>query len=764
MLKIIFVKATIMKHMFIANSFFIVIYMMHAQTKYNLDSVTVTATRIPTTIDEAPGNLSVITQKDIEIRPNIKISDTIRGIEGLRQSKSRGLNTFDTITIRGIDNGATIMLDGVILNDMNNNTKMITSMNPSDLQQVEVIRGPFSNLYGSGSISGAINFVTKMPKQLELKADLSYGSPFVPNTAPENLVRGYMSIGNVFFDSKLKIKLSYGFSVSDGYVADTAFIEPSDTILISNTGAIDSVNPQGKPIKIVGHMGKQNYQMHDLKLRAIYDITQDISIDSGFYFNFYDYKHNDPKTLLIDGSGREVWGNNTNTCAICTLGTNGSNRPLPIGFGKNIGKERYAQSIFYLGYTQYFDEIVFQTKYSRIDGWRDFNNPDGGSLASNLSQVTIISPPNTTMLGGQGSNTKDRYQTNNLDTFVVVPFADNRHSILGGGQVRLQQFDTATNNILDWTNFASQIDGLRNNQNAKSINSGIFIELRSKWTNSLNSTLGFRYDYWLGYDFLINNQAASKNSKHKISPKATINYQYVDSGILKFSFGQGFRAPTLTQLFSTHTYTSGVSVLGNPNLKPESVSAFDLGIEQKIAIKSHEGLLKAYYFNTFLSDIIFTSITNNIGNIQNGGLALINGLELSYKQDLPFNLGLLLTYTFTNSEHLNNPGNPNLVGKKLTGIPGHLGYIQISYDDSILFGSFGLEMMSKPFANADNSDTISGVYGSTDAYVLGDLLVGYRFLKKYEISASVTNIFNYKYFSYYRAPGAAFYISLRYSL
>lgn len=87
-----------------------------------------------------------------------------------------------------------------------------------------------------------------------------------------------------------------------------------------------------------------------------------------------------------------------------------------------------------------------------------------------------------------------------------------------------------------------------------------------------------------------------------------------------------------------------------------------------------------------------------------------------------------------------------------------MGYAQIAYDDSVFFGSFGIEMMSKPFSRADNKDTIGGVYSATDGYVLGDVRVGYRFLKHYEVAFNATNIFNQKYFSYYRAPGAAFFI------
>lgn len=728
--------------------------------QYKLDSVSVSATKIPTTIDEAAGNVSVVSKKEIEIRPNGKVSDTLRGIEGLRQSKSRGMDTFDSVTIRGISSGATIMLDGVILNDMDNNTKMITAMSASDLEQVEVIRGPFSNLYGSGALSGAINFVTAMPDKFEVKASLGYGNPFVANTAQENLVRGYFSIGDSFLSNRLKLKASYGFTTSSGYAADSTWVYKGDSILNNTTGGIASQNPQGVDIVLIGDMGKQKYQTHDVKLKAQYDITESISIDSGLMFNYYGYKHDNHTTFLRDSKGDEVWGNNSNTCT-----NNCSNRPMPMYFGRGIGQERFAQNIFYLGYKQYFDDILLSVKYSRIDGFRDFNNPDGGASGEQGA--------NTTLTGGAGSQTKDRYQTNNLDIFSNIPLDFFSTNLLAGFQARQLGMDSNVFNLANWTDFNSSgtnYVSTREKKGGKNLMLGIFLEMRNKWTNRISTTLGLRYDYFLGYDYYKSDKVASTNSKHKVSPKATINIDVFESEsplekmILKASVGQGFRAPTLSQMFSDYKQNNGVTTIGNPDLKPESATSFDIGLENKLNIGGYGGLLKAYYFNTFMSDIIYSHLDGNTRVLKNGGLALINGLELSYRQNLPYNLSMLFTYTYTNSEMLKNPSDTSLQGKKLTDIPEHLGYIQIAYDDTRFFGSFGVEMMSKPYMRADNKDTIGGVYGATDAYVLGDVRLGYRFLKHYEASFNATNIFNYKYFSYYRAPGAAFFVELRASL
>lgn len=140
-----------------------------------LDKSIVSASRVDTPINEAPGNVSVVTQRQINLRPNYKFSDTLRGFEGLQQSKSRGMDTFDGVKIRGLS-GAAIMVDGIMLNDINNNTKMLTAMSADDIEQVEVVRGAFSNIYGSGAVAGAINFITSMPTAFETRASFGYGS------------------------------------------------------------------------------------------------------------------------------------------------------------------------------------------------------------------------------------------------------------------------------------------------------------------------------------------------------------------------------------------------------------------------------------------------------------------------------------------------------------------------------------------------------------------------------------------------------------
>lgn len=100
------------------------------------------------------------------------------------------------------------------------------------------------------------------------------------------------------------------------------------------------------------------------------------------------------------------------------------------------------------------------------------------------------------------------------------------------------------------------------------------------------------------------------------------------------------------------------------------------------------------------------------------------------------------------------------IGNKVAGIPAHMAYGALNYDKGAFYGSFGVEYASKPYKNAMNTLTPSGVYGATDSYIIADLRLGWRINKNLDISSNITNLFNHTYYSYYRASDRAFFVSL----
>lgn len=65
--------------------------------------------------------------------------------------------------------------------------------------------------------------------------------------------------------------------------------------------------------------------------------------------------------------------------------------------------------------------------------------------------------------------------------------------------------------------------------------------------------------------------------------------------------------------------------------------------------------------------------------------------------------------------------------------------------------------VDKLYAEDDNSDTVTGVYGSYDDYFVVDFKGSVDVTKNASLSFSVNNIFDEEYYSYYEMPGTTYY-------
>ena len=166
---------------------------------YKLDSVVTTGSPLATEIAKIPGNITAISEKQINEHVNSKISDVVKKAVGVRIDNDVSFNPRPKIKIRGINYGTLIMLDGVILSDLEGENRVINQISLYDVKRVEIARGAYSSLYGTNALGGVINFITSMPKGLEIEGVAGYGNEIVSNSAERNLSRFYLSIGNTFF-------------------------------------------------------------------------------------------------------------------------------------------------------------------------------------------------------------------------------------------------------------------------------------------------------------------------------------------------------------------------------------------------------------------------------------------------------------------------------------------------------------------------------------------------------------------------------------
>lgn len=125
--------------------------------------VTVTAQAMPLSATSA--SVTVLTRDYIEGSHADNAADLLRAAPFLQMSQSGASGGLTSVTIRGgKPNFTMVMIDGIPVNDSTNilgGSFDFSNLPVDNIQQVEIIRGPLSSVYGSDAIGGVINFVSR---------------------------------------------------------------------------------------------------------------------------------------------------------------------------------------------------------------------------------------------------------------------------------------------------------------------------------------------------------------------------------------------------------------------------------------------------------------------------------------------------------------------------------------------------------------------------------------------------------------------------
>ena len=135
------------------------------QSVTQLDPVVVTAAAEPTPLTKAPASVTVITREQIQQQQANRLSEVLQRVPGLYIDEMGGRGGISSVYLRGGDpNFTLIMIDGIPINDPTNQrggSVDLSLLTPERIDQVEIIRGPLSSLYGSEAVSGVINIITQ---------------------------------------------------------------------------------------------------------------------------------------------------------------------------------------------------------------------------------------------------------------------------------------------------------------------------------------------------------------------------------------------------------------------------------------------------------------------------------------------------------------------------------------------------------------------------------------------------------------------------
>lgn len=188
----------------------------HAQEEVLLDTVIVTAAGRPQSLADVQASVQVIDGTALRSGGAANVTEVLRQAVGL-DARSSGSN--ESITIRGQkDSGTLILIDGQPRTGKYGGFGL-NNFPVSDIERVEIVRGPMSALYGADALGGVVNIITRRPGDAPGKS-----VSVLLGVRPDDGERQTLNLATSaeFGDSTLGHRLSLDLRRSGGYALPTS--------------------------------------------------------------------------------------------------------------------------------------------------------------------------------------------------------------------------------------------------------------------------------------------------------------------------------------------------------------------------------------------------------------------------------------------------------------------------------------------------------------------------------------------------------------
>ena len=681
------------------------------QSSEQLNTVVVSAGKFNQRLEETTVSMEVIKPSLIENKNSSNIETAMEQIPGLNitdgQANIRGGSGWSY----GAGTRVLVMVDDMPLISGDAGQVQWNLIATENINQVEIIKGASSALYGSSALNGIINIRTSYPKQSEIdknpsvgytKVNLNFGViDFAKRSAlnwygnKRNTFQGVEFLQSIKYDN---LDLSFGGNIFD----DEGYRKDEET-----HRKRFNMNSLFKSEKISG-------LSYGINANALFESTASAIIWNGF----------DEAYIALNNDVITTSGDSYNVDPYVTYIRGNNRHSLRTRYLKVINDNESLDSLqdYDNRSKSYYADYQWQNKIDRYDL----------SFTSGITNEIIFAK-------------SKQFQGNNYR---------RNHALYG------------------------QID---------------------KKIGNLNISAGGRYEY-----FSLNSE-----TKHVIdgdsldhfavgSPvfRAGLNYQLGESTFIRSSWGQGYRFPSMAELFVS-TNAAGIEIYSNPELKPETGWSAELGIKQNLKINNWLGSIDIAAFVMRYNDMMeftfgqwgdpltmplyglgFKSV--NIGKTEISGVELsVNGVG-KINQNLKINL--IGGYTYMNpiplepdkvyTESIGQVSiNGELIGPELTynnssSDPSILKYryqhiakidAEMTYLNKYVLGSSVryndfMKNIDKVFTDEWlNQELIPGINEAREKFKNGDIIfdlrLGYHMDRNSKLSLIVNNLFNREYMS-----------------
>jgi len=492
----------------------------------NSGQVVVSPTAIVTPIEQVASSVTVITAKDIERDQRRTVPDALATVPGLNVVQSGGPGGLTSVFMRGTNaNHTKVLIDGIDASDPSNPARVfdLGQLLTADIQQIEVLRGPQSGLYGADAIGGVISIITKKGEGPPRATGMIEGGSFGTFNQTAAL-------------SGAQDRINYAFNVAHFRSTDTP-VTPVELL------------PPGQ--KAIGN----NYDNMTYSTKLGADVSENLTLNGVA-------RYTDATLRFTTDSGFPSFPNAAQSTQIV-------HQFLTRG------------------------EAVWSVLDGRIKNYFGVNytNQWNSNISPGDAAPTI--------------NTGDRIKYDWHSVAQLAPF----HKVIIGAEQETETLQTAT-------------------LSAQNVNRAGYVELQSQFADRLFLVENLRQD---------DNDRFGTHPTFRLAPAVIVP---ITETKFKGSYGSGFKAPTLTQLFVSFPQ---FFFFANPNLKPEESTGYDAGFEQPLF--NDRVRFGSTYFHNDITNLIApnVSFTTNI----NIGRATTEGTENFVAATITDRIRVRANYTFT---------------------------------------------------------------------------------------------------------------------
>ena len=200
-------------------------FKINGDTVNKLNEVVVKENRMQLPFSKQNRNIWIIDSEKIKTLPVRSVNELLSYVSGIdvRQRGPAGLQADISID-GGTFDQSLVLINGIKVSDPQTGHNMMNlPINVDDIDHIEVLRGSASRIYGINALTGAINIVTRNPKQTGVSANVFAGSSFKDNASGNKYYNyGIRASGNLVLNGSSHF-LSAGQEAGNGYRYNTAF-------------------------------------------------------------------------------------------------------------------------------------------------------------------------------------------------------------------------------------------------------------------------------------------------------------------------------------------------------------------------------------------------------------------------------------------------------------------------------------------------------------------------------------------------------------